>query len=157
MKGNPHVLAALRELLKYELTTINQSFLHARMCLDWGYEGIAGKIRTHSIASMVFAEQLVDRILFLEGMPNLRDTFAMRVGMDAGRIHASDLELSKETAACANRGIEVCVRLEDDSSRELIESILDEEEERISWLESQLMVIRDAGLGLYLSQQIRKR
>lgn len=156
MKGNPHVLASLRELLKYELTTINQSFLHARMCLDWGYEGIAGAIRKHSIASMVFAEQLVDRILFLEGMPNLRDTFAMRVGMDAGKIHANDLELSAETATCANRGIEVCVEREDDASRELIKRILHEEEDRIDWLEAQLTIIRDTGLGLYLARQIRK-
>ena len=157
MKGNPKVLAVLRELLKHELTTINQSFLHARMCLDWGYDGIAGTIRKHSIASMVFAEQIVDRILFLEGMPNLRDTYAMRVGMDAGKIHANDLELSIETAACANQGIEVCVAHEDDTSRELMESILHEEEERIDWLQSQLTIIRDAGLGLYLAQQIRKR
>lgn len=157
MRGDTQVLKALRALLKFELTTINQAFLHARMCLDWGYEGIAGEIRKHSIASMRYAEQLIDRILFLEGMPNLRDTYPMRIGTDAGKIHSNDLQLAAETARCANGGIEVCVRRDDDTSRDLIEAILDEEEERITWLEAQLKIIEDAGLGLYLSQQIRKR
>ncbi len=156
MRGDTQALAALRALLKFELTAINQAFLHARMCLDWGYEGIAGEIRKHSIASMRYAEQLIDRILFLEGLPNLRDTYPMRIGANAGQIHSNDLKLAVETAQCANDGIEVCVRREDDASRELIESILDEEEERIDWLEAQLQIIKDAGLGLYLSQQIRK-
>ena len=156
MKGHPKVLGALRQLLKYELTAINQCFLHARMCLDWGYEGVAGRIRKASIKNMVYAEQLVDRILFLEGMPNLRDTYPLRIGSDIGKIHARDLKLSKDTADCANAGINVCVEREDDASRELIESILAEEESRIDWLESQLQIIKDAGLGLYLSQQMRK-
>ncbi len=155
MKGHPKVLHALRQLLKYELTAINQSFLHARMCLDWGYDGIAGRIRKASIKNMVFAEQLVDRILFLEGMPNLRDTYALRVGSDVGKMHARDHKLAKDTANCANAGIDICVEQEDDASRELIESILAEEESRIDWLESQLQIIKDAGLGLYLSQQMR--
>ena len=156
MKGNPKVLTSLRQLLKYELTAINQSFLHARMCLDWGYEGIADAIRKASIRNMVFAEQLVDRILFLEGMPNLRDTYHLRIGTDVGQIHARDRKLASDTANCANAGIDVCVKHEDDASRELLESILADEESRIDWLESQLQVISDAGLGLYLSQQMRR-
>ena len=156
MTGNPKVLNSLRQLLKYELTAINQSFLHARMCLDWGYEAIAGTIRKASIKNMVFAEQLVDRILFLEGMPNLRDTYPLRIGTDVGKMHARDRRLAKDTANCANAGIDVCVRQEDDASRELLESILADEESRIDWLESQLQIINDAGLGLYLSQQMRR-
>ncbi|MDE0123105.1 MAG: bacterioferritin [Bryobacterales bacterium] len=156
MKGNPNVLTSLRQLLKYELTAINQSFLHARMCLDWGYEGIAHAIRKASIRNMVFAEQLVDRILFLEGMPNLRDTYHLRIGTDVGQIHARDRKLARDTANCANAGIDVCVKHEDDASRELLESILADEELRIDWLESQLQIISDAGLGLYLSQQMRR-
>ena len=155
MKGNPKVLEVLRRLLKYELTAINQSFLHARMCLDWGYEEIAERIRKASIRNMVHAERLVDRILFLEGMPNLRDTYALRIGTDVGKMHENDRQLSVDTAGCANAGIEVCVEREDDASRELIESILQQEESRIDWLESQLQIIRDAGLGLYLSRQMR--
>lgn len=156
MKGNPKVLTSLRKLLKYELTAINQSFLHARMCLDWGYEGIAEAIRKASIRNMVFAEQLVDRILFLEGMPNLRDTYHLRIGTDVSQIHARDHKLARDAANCANAGIDVCVKHEDDASRELLESILADEESRIDWLESQLQIISDAGLGLYLSQQMRK-
>lgn len=156
MQGHPRVLEALRRLLKFELTEINQSFLHARMCLDWGYEGIAAQIRKNSIANMVFAEQLIDRILFLEGMPSLRDTFQLRIGADVGKIHANDCTLAKKTVACANDGIEISTRHEDDASRELIESILAKEEEVVDWLESQLQVIKDTGLGLYLARQMRK-
>ena len=155
MQGHPKVLEALRRLLKFELTAINQSFLHARMCLDWGYDGIARKIRKDSIANMLYAEQLIDRILFLEGMPSLRDTFALRVGTDVGKMHTNDRRLCKQTVDCANQGITTCVDREDDASRELLESILAKEESRIDWLESQLKVIEDTGLGLYLSQQMR--
>lgn len=155
MKGHPRVLEALRRLLKYELTAINQYFLHARMCRNWGYAELAEGIRKASIRNMVEAERLIDRILFLEAIPNLRDTYALRIGADVGKIHENDRRLSKYTADCANAGIEVCVEREDDASRELMESILRQEESRIDWLESQLQVIRDAGLGLYLSRQMR--
>jgi bacterioferritin len=87
----------------------------------------------------------------------LRDTYGLRVGTDVAKIHDNDRTLCTETADCANRGIDICVALEDDTSRELVESILAKEEGRIDWLESQLQVIKDAGLGLYLSQQMRKR
>lgn len=157
MKGHPKVLEALKQLLKFELTAINQSFLHARMCLDWGYDGLAQRIRKDSIANMVYAEQLIDRILFLESMPNLRDLFHLSIGRDVAKIHANDCQLTKGTADCANKGIEVCTDHEDDTSRELIEAILSKEEDRIDWLEAQLQVIRDAGLGLYLAQQMRRR
>lgn len=155
MRGNPQVLTVLRELLKYELTVINQSFLHARMCLDWGYDNLAKRIRKDSIANMLYAEQLIDRILFLEGMPNLRDTYSLKIGSDVGEIHARDHRLAKKTASCANAGIKTCVEHDDDASRELMEGILTKEEGRIDWLESQLQIIQDAGLGLYLAQQIR--
>lgn len=156
MQGHPKVVEALRRLLKFELTEINQSFLHARMCLDWGYEGIAAHIRKNSIANMVFAEQLIDRILFLEGMPSLRDTFQLRIGADVGKIHTNDCTLAKKTVACANDGVEICTSHEDDASRELIESILAKEEEVVDWLESQLQIIKDTGLGLYLARHMRK-
>lgn len=155
MRGNPQVLTVLRELLKYELTVINQSFLHARMCLDWGYDNLAKRIRKDSVANMVYAEQLIDRILFLEGMPNLRDTYSLKIGSDVGEIHAHDRKLAKKTAGCANAGIKTCVEHDDDASRELIEGILTKEEDRIDWIESQLQIIKDAGLGLYLAQQMR--
>ncbi len=155
MRGDPQVLTVLRQLLKYELTAINQSFLHARMCLDWGYDSLAKRIRKDSIANMVFAEQLIDRILFLEGMPNLRDTYSVKVGSDIGEMHKYDRKLAKQTADCANAGISTCTESGDDASRELIESILTQEEDRIDWLESQLKIIKDTGLGLYLAQQIR--
>ena len=155
MRGNLQVLKVLRQILKYELTAINQSFLHARMCLDWGYGNLAKQIRKASIANMVYAEQLIDRILFLEGMPNLRDTYALKIGPDVGEIHANDLDLAKKTVDCANEAIKTCVEHDDDASRELIESILMKEDERIDWLESQLQIIKDASLGLYLAQQIR--
>ncbi len=157
MQGHPKVLEALRELLKYELTAVNQSFLHARMCLDWGYERVAGRIRKASIGNMVRAEQLIDRILFLEGMPNLRAIYSLRIGKDVGMIHANDRNLAKKTADCANGGVKVCKEHKDDTSRELIEGILAQEEGHIDWLESKLQIIEDAGLGLYLAQQMHRR
>lgn len=157
MQGHPKVLEALRELLKYELTAINQSFLHARISLDWGYDEVAARIRKASIGNMVRAEQLIDRILFLEGMPNLRDIHSLRIGRDMGKIHANDRNLAKKTADCANGGVQVCMEHKDDTSRELIEGVLTQEEDHIDWLESQLQIIEDAGLGLYLAQQMHRR
>lgn len=156
VKGHPKALAALKSLLKYQLTTINQSFLHARMCLDWGYEGLARHIRKDSIANMVFAEELIDRILFLESMPSLRDTYKMAIGQDVAKIHINDLDLANATVACANDAVATCTTANDDTSRELVERILLKEEDRVDWLESQLKIIDDTGLGLYLSQQLRK-
>ena len=156
VKGHPKALAALKSLLKYQLTTINQSFLHARMCLDWGYEGLARHIRKDSIANMVFAEELIDRILFLESMPSLRDTYKMAIGQDVAKIHTNDLDLANATVACANDAVATCTTANDDTSRELVERILLKEEDRVDWLESQLKIIDDTGLGLYLSQQLRK-
>lgn len=155
VKGNPKALVALKALLKYQLTTINQSFLHARMCLDWGYDGLARRIRKDSIANMVFAEMLIDRILFLESMPSLRDTYKMAIGQDVAKIHANDLGLARSTVTCANDAILTCARVGDDTSRELVERILTKEEDHVDWLESQLQVIHDTSLGLYLSQQLR--
>lgn len=156
MKGDPKVLESLKKVLKSELTAINQSFLHARMCVDWGYEGLGRKIRKESIVKMEHAEKLIDRILFLESMPNLRDLFPLRIGKDVGLIHENDLATGKAIAAHANEGIETAVKRLDDTSRELLESILSTEEEYIDWLEAQLQVIRDTGLGLYLAQQVRR-
>ena len=154
MKGHPKVIEALKELLKCELTAINQSFLHARMCLDWGYNGLAMQIRKDSITKMVHAEQLIDRILFLEKIPNLASMFKLGIGKDVAKIHVNDLMLATRTADCANLGIKTCTNEKDDTSRELIEAILKTEEDLIDWLESQLQVIEDTSLGLYLSQQM---
>ncbi len=156
MKGKPAVVDALRKLLKFELTAINQSFLHARMCLDWGYDRVAAQIRRASIDNMVHAEQLIDRILFLESVPNLRDIHAMQVGDNVAKIHRHDLHLTQRTAVCANEGVAVCIAEDEDASRELIEGILSKEEDRIDWLEAQIQIIDDTGLGLYLSQQMRQ-
>ena len=156
MQGDPQVLESLKTVLKSELTAINQSFLHARMCTDWGYEGLGRVIRKQSIVKMEHAEKLIDRILFLESMPNLRDMFALRIGKNVKLIHENDLALDSETAARANQGVEVCVAQSDDASRELLEQVLVSEEEQVDWRESQLQVIADTGLGLYLAQQMRK-
>lgn len=156
MKGDPQVLEALKDVLKAELTAINQSFLHARMCADWGYEGLGRKIRKESIVKMEHAEKLIDRILFLESMPNLRDMFPLRIGKDVGQIHKNGLVVGRDIAARANKGVETAAAQSDDTSRELLESILTSEEEYIDWLEAQLQVIEDAGLGLYLARQMRR-
>lgn len=156
MKGHPKVLETLKTVLKSEFTAINQSFLHARMCSDWGYEGLGRRIRKDSIVQMVHAEKLIDRILFLEGMPNLRDMFPLRIGKDVGKIHKNDLALTSDTVNRANQGVTIAVSSSDDASRELLESILIAEEDHVDWIESQLQIIKDAGLGLYLAQQMRR-
>ncbi len=156
MKGDPKVLEALKDVLKSELTAINQSFLHARMCTDWGYAGLGRKIRKESIVKMEHAEKLIDRILFLESMPNLSDIFPLRIGRNVGRMHENDLAIGSEIAARANKGVETAAARSDDTSRELLESILTTEEEYIDWVEAQLQIIEDAGLGLYLAQQMRR-
>ncbi len=156
MKGDPKVLQSLKDVLKSELTAINQSFLHASMCTNWGYAGLGRKTRKESIVKMEHAEKLIDRILFLESMPNLRDTLPLRIGKNVGQMHENDLAINSEIIARSNKGVETAAAQSDDTSRELIESILTTEEEYADWLEAQLQVIDDAGLGLYLAQQMRR-
>ena len=156
MKGNDKVLKALNEALKGELTAINQYFLHASMCRNWGYERLAKKSRDESIDEMKHAEKLLDRILFLEGTPNMTDLHQIKVGSNVKQQLDNDLALELRAVTQLNDAIKTAVEAGDNASRELFEEILVDEEEHVDYLEAQLDIIKQIGLELYLAQQIHE-
>ncbi|MCC6861678.1 MAG: bacterioferritin [Bryobacterales bacterium] len=154
MRGNDKVLQFLNEVLKAELTAINQYFLHAKMCENWGYRKLAKYNQDESIDEMKHADKLMQRILFLEGTPNMSDLFPIKVGADVKAQFENDLALEVAAVARLNRAIQTAVEVGDNASRELFEDILLEEEHHINWLEGQLGIIKEIGIENYLAQQI---
>ena len=153
MKGSPEVIKVLNEVLVGELTAINQYFLHSRICEDWGYKRIAKVNYEESIDEMKHAQTLVDRILFLEGLPNMQKLGKLRIGESVEEQFKSDLALEFEAVKRLKDGIIVCVNERDFTSRDLLEKILIDEESHVDWLESQLNVIKDVGIQNYLAEQ----
>ncbi len=157
MKGDAKVIALLNEVLKAELTAINQYFLHAEMCENWGYERLAKLIRKESIEEMVHAEKLIERILYLDGTPNMSDYFKINIGSNVEQQFKNDLELEYTAVKRLNAGIPVCMEAGDNGSRELVESILEDEEHHIDWLEAQLHAISEIGIANYLTEQLKEK
>ena len=155
MQGNPIVIAALNEALKEELTAINQYFLHAEMCENWHYGKLGDFIRKQSIDEMRHAEALIERILFLDGTPNLTELMRLNVGQNVKDQLESDYKLEVNAVGMYNRLISIARDNHDNASRELLERLLKDEEEHVDWLEAQLHQIREIGYERYLSQQIR--
>jgi bacterioferritin len=155
MRGNKNVIAALNEALKEELTAINQYFLHAEMCENWKYERLSGYIKKQSIDEMKHAEELIERILFLDGTPNM-EPLAVKIGSNVKQQLENDLALEINAVAMYNRDVQIAVDAADNASRELFEKLLRDEEEHVDWIEAQLHQISEIGLERYLSQQIRK-
>jgi len=156
MKGNPKVIAFLNEVLKAELTAINQYFLHSEMCENWGYERMAKLVKKESIEEMTHAEKLMERILYLDGTPNMTDYFKINVGATVEAQLKNDLQLEYDAVKRLNEGIKLCVSLGDNGSRELAEKILADEEHHIDWLEGQLHAISEMGIANYLAQQLKE-
>ncbi|MGC2109324.1 MAG: bacterioferritin [Candidatus Korobacteraceae bacterium] len=156
MKGDPKVIAFLNQVLKAELTAINQYFLHAEMCENWGYERLAKLVRKESIEEMVHAEKCMERILFLDGTPNMTDYFKINIGATVEMQFKNDLQLEYDAVKRLNDGIKLCVAQGDNASRELAERILTDEEHHIDWLEAQLHAIGEMGIGNYLAEQLKK-
>jgi bacterioferritin len=156
MKGNDEVLTLLNNLLTNELTAINQYFVHAKMCENWGFERLAHKIREESIDEMRHADQVITRILFLEGVPNLQRYHKLRVGETVKEQLESDLQLEYAAIQFLNQGIESTRKLGDNASEDLFTRILVSEEEHTDWLETQLELIRQVGEQNYLAQQMKK-
>jgi bacterioferritin len=156
MKGNDQVLSLLNDLLTNELTAINQYFVHAKMCQNWGYERLADKIREESIDEMKHADMVISRILFLEGVPNLQRLNKLRVGETVREQLESDLQLEYSAIAFLNQGVAASREVGDNASKDLFERILVSEEEHTDWIETQLELIRQVGEQNYLSQQIKK-
>ena len=157
MKGDPKVIDLLNQVLKAELTAINQYFLHAEMCENWGYYNLAHHTRKESIEEMQHAEKLMERILFLDGTPNMSDYFKINIGRNVEEQFRNDLQLEYDAVKRLNDGIQLCGQANDFGSRELLEHILEDEEEHIDWLEAQLHDISEVGIQNYLAQQIHKR
>jgi len=156
MKGDAKVIAILNEVLKAELTAINQYFLHAEMCENWGYERMAKQTRKESIEEMQHAEKLMERILLLDGAPNMTDYFKINIGQTVKQQLQNDLELEYTAVKRLNEGIKTCVAVGDNGSRELLEKILLDEEHHIDWLEGQLYAIKEMTYENYLAQQLHE-
>jgi bacterioferritin len=154
MKGHEEVIKVLNEVLTSELTAINQYFIHSKMCEDWGFQVLAAKKKEESIEEMHHADQVIARILFLEGVPNMQRYFPIKVGEDAIEQHKLDLELEYDAVKRLNDGISVCREVRDNGTRELLDTILQQEEEGIDWLEAQLNLVETIGKERYLSEQI---
>lgn len=154
MKGDPAVLKLLNAQLTNELTAINQYFLHARMYKHWGFEKIAKKEYAESIGEMKHADKLIDRILMLDGLPNLQALHKLMIGENTPEMLGCDLALEKAAHATVKEGIATCEEKGDYVSRELFQMILDDTEEHIDWLETQLDIIDKVGIQNYLQTQI---
>jgi bacterioferritin len=156
MKGDAEVIKLLNDVLCAELTGINQYFIHAMMCANWRYQRLAQHSRKESIEEMKHAQEVMERILYLDGVPNMQKYMKINVGQTIPEQHQFDLALEKDAVARLNKGTELCRSKDDNGSRLLLERILKDEEEHVDWLEAQLQQIEDIGLPNYLAQQIEE-
>ena len=154
MKGNPKVLKALNDVLRKELTGINQYFMHSRMCRNWGYQALDQFIWTESVEEMRHADQIINRILLLDGVPNVTGYDKIMVGKTVKEQLENDLGLEEAAIKVLHASIANCHEAGDHVSRELLEQILADEENHVDWIEAQLHLIRDVGMENYLAQQI---
>lgn len=154
MQGDTKVIDALNAGLTIELTAINQYFCQAKMCKNWGFQKLAAKHYAESMGEMKHAEKLIDRILFLEGVPEIARYDVIRVGTNVKEQFENDLVLESRGVKAYNDAVDLCAKVKDNGSRELLEGILVESEEHVDWLETQLSLINDVGLQLYLQNQI---
>jgi len=155
VQGKPAVLEVLNDVLTAELTAINQYFIDAKMCANWGYDHLAEHIKSDSIDEMKDADMLIERILYLDGVPNLQRLGTVQVGETVVEKLTLALGLETEAIARLQAGVELCEREGDNGSRQLLEQILSGEEEHADWLETQLELVRQLGEPFYLSQQVR--
>ncbi|WP_437783035.1 bacterioferritin [Sorangium sp. So ce1097] len=155
MKGAKDIVDALNEVLAGELVAINQYFLHAKMCENWGFVTLAAHARAESIDEMKHADAIIDRILFLEGLPNLQRLDTLHIGQTVPEQLKSDLELEYHAVKRLNTAIVLCRDKGDRTTEELLARILESEEDHIDWLETQIGLIEKLGETAYLSQQIR--
>ena len=155
MQGSEDVIELLNEVLTAELTAVNQYFLDAKMFDNWGYERLGQRFRDESIGEMKDADELIERILYLEGHPNLQRLGTVRVGETTPEKLTLGLDLERQAIVRLNRGIALCVAQDDNGTRELLEEILTGEEDHADWIETQLELVRQLGDAHYLAQQVR--
>lgn len=156
MKGNPQILDILNDVLTGELTAINQYFLHAKMLKNWGYKRLASHVHHESIDEMKHADEIIERILFLEGLPNLQKLFKLNIGQTPKEQFETDLALEHEAIKRLATGINLARSVDDTATKELFTKIQIAEEEHIDWLETQLGLIAQIGEQNYLAQQLHE-
>lgn len=154
MQGSPKVIEFLNEALTSELTAINQYFAHAKICENWGYRRLAGKYREESIEEMNDAEKIMERILLLEGMPNVQRLNSVRIGETVPEQLAVDRALEEHAVAMYRRGVGLALEEGDPGTRELLEHLVVGEEEHLDWIETQQRIISDIGVERYLLAQL---
>ena len=154
MKGDPAVVDHLNKILMNELTAINQYFLHARMLRNWGFQELEEVEYHQSVDEMKDADHLINRILFLEGLPNLQQLNRLRIGENVQELLRGDLELEMASRTDLLEAIAACERVRDFASREVLTEILEGEEKHIDWIETQMALIEKVGLANYLQRQI---
>ncbi|MCA9473552.1 MAG: bacterioferritin [Nitrospirales bacterium] len=156
MKGKKGVVDLLNKILTEELTVINQYFLHARMCENWGFERLEEKVRERSFGEMKDADRVIRHILYLEGFPNVQKLGRVTIGETVPEQLKLDLIKEKEMVKLMTEGIEHCVKVGDYTTRHMLEEMVTDEEEHIDWIETQQETIKQIGLENYLSEQIKK-
>jgi bacterioferritin len=154
MQGHPDVKSQLNEALKGQLTAINQYFLHARMCKSWGLEQLNEKEYRYSIKAMKQADLLIERVLFLEGLPNLQDLGRLLIGEDVPELLDNDLQVCQSLRDGLVAAVQICESCQDYVSRDLLEKLVEDTEEQIDWLESQRWLIEQSGLANFLQSMI---
>ncbi len=154
MQGDAAIIDALNDILTGELTAINQYFVHYKMCENWGYQKLADKKREEAIEEMKHADDVIERILFLDGVPNMQRLSPVRVGENPIEQHELDLALELEAVGRLNASIALARDKSDNGTRELLENILTNEEESVDWLEAQLHIVGEIGKEPYLAEQI---
>ena len=156
MQAKEGIIKLLNSVLTHELTAINQHFIHAKMCHNWGFERLQEKIRERSIDEMKDAEQIIERILYLEGVPNLQRIGSLSVGETVPEQLQLDLRLEHSATKLLSDGIAHCLQVADYTTHTLLEHMLEGAEEHVDWLETQLGLIQHVGLPGYLAQQIHE-
>ena len=154
MKGNDNIIATLNDLLADELTAVNQYMVHAEMCANWMYQRLHEAVQKRAIQEMKHAEELIERILYLEGSPIVSKLNKIHIGSEVAAQMENDLAAEAEAIKAYNEGIRLAVEVGDNGTRELLESILKDEENHADWLEAQLDQIKQMGVQIYLSEQV---